>query len=136
MPAPSHPHSWKSLGSTAVLGDPLGRARAAIRQNDAAGTLLEAADFVESMLTAYGYDLERVQELGEVADSGEPSDLIEDYSRCARVADQVDMDVESTDSDVVAAMANLRDIYRYALVLPRGGGVRRAPTTSRSSRRS
>jgi hypothetical protein len=73
------------------------------------------------MLTAYGYDLERVRELGEVADSGEPSDLIEDYLAARQVADQVDRDVDVADSDVVAAMANLREIYRTLSVLPEEG---------------
>jgi hypothetical protein len=89
--------------------------------DDAAGTLVEAADFVESMLNAYGYDLERVQALDEVADSGEPSDVIEDYLAARQVADQVDMDVDVAESDVVAAMANLREIYRTLSVLPQEG---------------
>jgi hypothetical protein len=89
--------------------------------DDAAGTLVEAADFVESMLNAYGYDLERVQALDEVADSGEPSDVIEDYVAARQVADQVDMDVDVAESDVVAAMANLREIYRTLSVLPQEG---------------
>jgi hypothetical protein len=98
--------------------------------DDAAGTLVEAADFVESMLAAHGYDVEGVRELGEVAAAGEPGDLIEDYRAAREVADRADLDADLDDTDIVAAMANLREIYRALSVLPdegASGGVDDVP---------
>jgi hypothetical protein len=89
--------------------------------DDPAGTLVEAADVVESMLGAYGYDVERVLELGEPAAAGEPADLVADYRAAREVADRVDMDVDVDGADAAAAMADLREIYRTLSVLEREG---------------
>jgi hypothetical protein len=94
--------------------------------DDPGGTLVEAADFVESMLAAYEYDVERVRELGEVADTGEPGDVVEDYRAARDVADRVEMDAPVAETDVVAAMANLREIYRTLSVLA-GEGMADGP---------
>jgi hypothetical protein len=80
---------------------------------DPAGALPDAADFVESMLGAYGHDPDEVRELGEpVSDMGEPTDLIEDYRAARDVADRVERGEELEQGDVLHAIANLREIYR------------------------
>jgi hypothetical protein len=89
--------------------------------DDPVGTLVEAADFVESMLGDYGYEVDRVMELGESANAGDAADLVADYRAARQVADQVDMDANVEDADVVAAMADLREIYRALSVLEREG---------------
>jgi hypothetical protein len=89
--------------------------------DDAAGTLVEAADFVESMLGDYGYEVDRVLELGEPAAAGEATDVVADYRAARQVADKVDMDVNVDDADVVAAMTDLREIYRTLSVLEHEG---------------
>ena len=85
--------------------------------DDAAGTLVEAADVVEEMLGAYGYDIRGALELGETADAGEPADLVEDYRAAREIADRVDADQDVEDADVVTAIATLREIYRTLSVL-------------------
>jgi hypothetical protein len=86
--------------------------------DDASGTLVEAADVVESMLGAYGHDVDHVR---EPAAAGESADLVADYRAAREVADRVDMDVDLDEADAVAAMADLREIYRALSVLEREG---------------
>ena len=94
--------------------------------DDPGGALVEAADFVESMLAVHGYETELVQELGEVTAAGEPGDLLEDYRAAREIADRVDMDAAVEEADIVAAMADLREIYR-TLSVARGQGVAGGP---------
>ena len=94
--------------------------------DDPAGTLVEAADAVEEMLGAYGYDVRRALELGETADAGEPAGLVEDYRAAREIADLVDADRDVEDADVMTAIATLREIYRTLSVLE-GEGVASGP---------
>ena len=94
--------------------------------DDAAGTLVEAADVVEEMLGANGYDVRRALDLAETADAGEPADLVEDYRAAREIADRVDADQDVEDADVVTAIVTLREIYRTLSVL-QGEGVASGP---------
>ena len=94
--------------------------------DDPAGTLVEAADAVEEMLGAYGYDARRALELGETADGGEPADLVKDYRAAREIADHVDADRDVEDADVVTAIDTLREIYRALSVLE-GEGIASGP---------
>jgi len=85
--------------------------------DDPAGALVEAADFVESMLSGFGHDVDRVQELDEVAEVGEAGEIVADYRAAREVADAVERGDNLEEADVRSAYADLYEIYRSLSVL-------------------